>query len=99
LTLIANPNSPTGTLIGVDRIKRLAEELRGPLVIDEAYVDFAGGHALELGRLPNVIVTRTLSKSYGLAGLRFGFGGMQPALARELVKVKDSYNCDALSLA
>src|SRR5439155_15350745 len=47
----------------------------------------------------SVIVTRTLSKSYSLAGLRFGFAVMQPELARELVKVKDSYNCDALSLA
>jgi histidinol-phosphate aminotransferase len=49
--------------------------------------------------LPNVIVTRTLSKSYSLAGLRFGFGIAAPELVRELAKVKDSYNCDMLSLA
>src|SRR5207244_1138004 len=78
---------------------RLAAELRGPLVIDEAYVDFAPVHALSLSQLPGVIVTRTLSKSYSLAGLRFGFAVAQPELVRELIKVKDSYNCDALSLA
>jgi len=77
----------------------LAEALRGPLVIDEAYVDFAETNALALHRRPNVIVTRTLSKSYALAGLRFGFAIADPALIRELIKVKDSYNCDALSLA
>jgi histidinol-phosphate aminotransferase len=46
-----------------------------------------------------VVVTRSLSKSYSLAGVRFGFAVAEPALVRELVKVKDSYNCDALSLA
>jgi histidinol-phosphate aminotransferase len=46
-----------------------------------------------------VVVTRTLSKSYSLAGIRFGFGVADPALVRELLKVKDSYNCDVLSLA
>src|SRR5262249_7527871 len=57
-------------------------------------------NAIELARrLPNVIVTRTLSKSYSLAGLRFGFGIAAPELVRELTKVKDSYNCDMLSLA
>jgi histidinol-phosphate aminotransferase len=99
LTLVANPNSPTGTVITNPALEALAHELSGPLIIDEAYVDFAGGHAINLTRLPNVIVTRTLSKSYSLAGLRFGFAIADPALVRELVKVKDSYNCDALSLA
>jgi histidinol-phosphate aminotransferase len=98
LTLVANPNSPTGTLVPMASLEALAGELRGPLVIDEAYVDFAETHALSLSRLPHVIITRTLSKSYSLAGLRFGFAVTAPELARELVKVKDSYNCDALSL-
>jgi histidinol-phosphate aminotransferase len=99
LTFIANPNSPTGTLVPIAALESLIQELRGPLVIDEAYVDFASAHALRLAQTPGVIVTRTLSKSYSLAGLRFGFAVTQPELARELVKVKDSYNCDALSLA
>ena len=99
LTLVANPNSPTGTMVGNTGLESLAKELRGPLIIDEAYVDFADTNAISLAGLPNVIVTRTLSKSYSLAGLRFGFAIAAPALVRELVKVKDSYNCDALSLA
>jgi histidinol-phosphate aminotransferase len=99
LTLIANPNSPTGTQVPVPALEALANQLQGPLVIDEAYVDFAQANALSLVRMPGVIVTRTLSKSYALAGLRFGFAVAQPELIRELVKVKDSYNCDALSLA
>lgn len=99
LTLVANPNSPTGTMVPLAALENLAAELHGPLVIDEAYVDFADSSALSQARLPNVIVTRTLSKSYSLAGLRFGFGIATPELVRELVKVKDSYNCDMLSLA
>jgi histidinol-phosphate aminotransferase len=99
LTLIANPNSPTGTVVQVAALEALAREVAGPLIIDEAYVDFSDTSALALARLPNVIVTRTLSKSYSLAGLRFGFAIAAPELVRELVKVKDSYNCDMLSLA
>lgn len=98
LTLVANPNSPSGTRVSLDRLERLAGELEGPLVIDEAYVDFAEVHAIALTRHANVIVTRTLSKSYSLAGLRFGFAIADPGLVRELIKVKDSYNCDTLSL-
>jgi histidinol-phosphate aminotransferase len=99
LTLIANPNSPTGTMVPPAALERLACDLPGPLVVDEAYVDFAVTSALDLARLPNVIVTRTLSKSYSLAGLRFGYAVAAPELVRELAKVKDSYNCDMLSLA
>jgi histidinol-phosphate aminotransferase len=99
LTLVANPNSPSGTAVSTAALAQLAAELRGPLVIDEAYADFADTNALALAKLPNVVVLRTLSKSYSLAGLRFGFGIATPALVRELNKVKDSYNCDMLSLA
>jgi histidinol-phosphate aminotransferase len=99
LTLVASPNSPSGTCVSLADLERLAGEVKGALLIDEAYVDFADAHALTLSRLPNVLVTRTLSKSYSLAGIRFGFGVGAPDLIRELVKVKDSYNCDVLSLA
>jgi histidinol-phosphate aminotransferase len=99
LTLVANPNSPSGTRVPAEELEQLADELDGPLVIDEAYVDFADGDALALAQRENVIVTRTLSKSYSLAGIRFGFAVARPELVRELVKVKDSYNCDVLSLA
>ena len=98
VTLVANPNSPSGTLVAAADLERLAAEVSGMLVVDEAYVDFADTSALQLSRLPNVLITRTLSKSYSLAGIRFGFAVGAPALIRELVKVKDSYNCDVLSL-
>jgi histidinol-phosphate aminotransferase len=98
LTLVANPNSPTGTDVPVEQLEELAGQLAGPLVIDEAYADFSDGNALAMHLLDNVIISRTLSKSYSLAGMRFGFAVARPALIRELIKVKDSYNCDALSL-
>jgi histidinol-phosphate aminotransferase len=98
LTFIANPNSPSGTCVPAADLERLVDEAGGPVVIDEAYVDFADSNALPLLRRPNVVITRSLSKSYALAGIRFGYAIADPALIRELVKVKDSYNCDVLSL-
>jgi histidinol-phosphate aminotransferase len=94
LTFIANPNSPSGTCVDAANFAQIDE----PLVIDEAYVDFADKHCLALASRPNVVVTRSLSKSYSLAGIRFGFAVAAPELTHELLKVKDSYNCDALSL-
>jgi histidinol-phosphate aminotransferase len=100
LVLIANPNSPSGTVVDLSSLERLAGQLTGMLILDEAYVDLADAHGLHLAGVgKNVIVTRSLSKSYALAGIRFGFAVADPALVRELVKVKDSYNCDVLSLA
>lgn len=99
LTFLTNPNSPSGTQVPLSGVERLLDELDGPLVLDEAYGDFAESNGLFLSARPNVIVTRTLSKSYSLAGIRFGFAVAEPALIRQLVKVKDSYNCDVLSLA
>ena len=68
-------------------LENLATELAGILVVDEAYVDFAESHTLHLRRLPNVLVTRSLSKSYSLAGIRFGFAIGVPALVRELISL------------
>jgi len=99
LTFIANPNSPSGTFIDPVAISQLASRTGGPVVLDEAYVDFAEKSGLGFTGEPNLIVTRTLSKSYALAGIRFGYAVAHPSVIRELVKVKDSYNCDVLSLA
>ena len=99
LTAIANPNSPSGTFVGLAEIERLVAQVRGPVLVDEAYADFAEANAIPLARAGKVIVSRTFSKSYALAGVRFGYAVTTPQIARELVKVKDSYNCDALSLA
>ena len=78
----------------------LAEQLPCPILIDEAYVDFAEFNCIELVKQnEKIMVSRTLSKSYGLAGLRFGFLVAQPSMIEQFLKVKDSYNCDALSIA
>ncbi|MCD6416448.1 MAG: aminotransferase class I/II-fold pyridoxal phosphate-dependent enzyme, partial [Planctomycetes bacterium] len=100
LTLLCNPNAPSGTLIPPGEVAALAEALDGVLLVDEAYVDFAEANCLALvDRYDNVIVTRSLSKSYSLAGLRFGFAVAQEPLIEGLTKVKDSYNVDALAIA
>ncbi len=99
LVFLANPNSPSGTSLPPSRVRDLAEALDCPLVVDEAYADFADADCIALvADHPNVIVTRTLSKSAGLAGLRVGYLIARPELIEGLVKVKDSYNCDLLSL-
>jgi histidinol-phosphate aminotransferase len=100
LTFLANPNSPSGTVVPRPQLERLPGQLGGPLVIDEAYADFAGQNALDLvrGGARDVVVTRSFSKSYSLAGIRLGFAAADPAVVRHLNKVKDSYNCDVLSL-
>jgi len=96
VTFFANPNSPSGTMVDLETLAAWP----GTMVVDEAYVDFADTNALGLlSRRRDLIVTRTLSKSYSLAGIRFGFAVGDPELIRHLVKVKDSYNCDVLSLA
>ncbi|MBY0229616.1 MAG: histidinol-phosphate transaminase [Gemmataceae bacterium] len=95
LVYLANPNSPSGTMVGKEGIEAFPARV---LVVDEAYADFADDNALPLASSGKAIVTRTLSKSYSLAGIRFGFAVATPAVARELNKMKDSYNCDALSL-
>lgn len=98
---IVNPHAPSGRLESLDTLRTLATTFRGVLLIDEAYVDFAQRDALPLVRedLPNVLVLRSLSKGYSLAGLRFGYGiGAVPLIAA-MQKARDSYNVDALAQA
>ncbi|MEA5583653.1 histidinol-phosphate transaminase [Nodularia harveyana UHCC-0300] len=100
VTFIASPNSPSGHIVPIADLRELASRLSGVLVIDEAYVDFAAENALDLVKeYENVIVIRTLSKGYSLAGLRLGFGVANPRLLHGLFKVKDSYNIDAIACA
>ena len=100
LTLIATPNSPSGHVVPLADLRQLAQQAQGIVVIDEAYVDFAETTALSLVQeFANVIVLRTLSKGYALAGLRLGFGVANPQLLAGLFKVKDSYNIDAIAIA
>lgn len=100
VTFLPNPNAQTGTLFSVEAVRRLCEEARGVVVIDEAYAPFAGVSALPLVKqYEHLIVLRTLSKSHALAGLRVGFGVAQPHVIELLMKVKDSYNVNAISQA
>jgi histidinol-phosphate aminotransferase len=99
LAFLPNPNSPTGTMVSREAILELADRLTCPLLVDEAYVEFADFSCVDLvARNEKILVSRSLSKSYGLAGLRFGYIVAQPQLIAELVKMKDSYNCDSLSI-
>ena len=102
LVILPNPNSPTGNRWSDADILSLIPP-QGLLVLDEAYGDFADkphmGELLHGPQGDRIIVTRTLSKSYSLAGIRVGFALAHPDLIRGMRKMKDSYNCDRLSLA
>ena len=102
LTFLCNPNSPSGTLVPLHDIERLARVVSGILVIDEAYVDFAESQkasTLSLIRhFPNLVVLRTFSKSFSLAGMRIGLAFASAEIISGMMKVKDSYNLDRLSL-
>lgn len=96
---LANPNAPTGTFVAPEAIATLAGRFRGVVLVDEAYVDFADADCVGLlRRHENIVVCRTLSKSYALAGLRFGYAVAQKHVIEQMMKVKDSYNCDAVSI-
>ena len=100
VTIVANPNSPSGTAVPVRALAELADLVPGLLVVDEAYADFADETALALAReRGNVIVLRTLSKSFSLAGMRIGLGFAHPRIIEGLNQVKDSYNLNRLSIA
>jgi histidinol-phosphate aminotransferase len=100
VTFIATPNSPSGHSVPLEDLRELARRVSGVVAIDEAYADFAEYTAIDLVKeFDNVIVLRTMSKGYSLAGLRLGFGVANPGLLAGLFKVKDSYNIDAVAIA
>jgi histidinol-phosphate aminotransferase len=95
---VANPNAPTGTFVPPAKIAELAKAFKGLVLVDEAYADFAEDNCLALvNKHENVVVSRTFSKAYSLAGMRFGYAVGQPHVIREMMKVKDSYNVDAIA--
>jgi histidinol-phosphate aminotransferase len=100
---VPNPNSPTGTLWSTEQLLQLLPD-QGVLVLDQAYADFAESPQtaalLQDSRFDGrLVMTRTFSKSYSLAGIRFGYCIAQPTLIHGMRKVKDSYNCDAVAIA
>ncbi|HEV3101081.1 MAG TPA: histidinol-phosphate transaminase [Candidatus Dormibacteraeota bacterium] len=99
LKFLVNPNSPTGTHHGMMSVLRVLRRARGVVVLDEAYVDFAPESQLALiGEHPNLLILRTMSKSYALAGMRIGFALGSPQLIAALDAVKDSYNLNRLAI-
>jgi histidinol-phosphate aminotransferase len=96
---LANPNAPSGTFVQPEQIAKLADRFDGLVLVDEAYVDFADENCLPLVKEhANVVVTRSFSKAYSLAGLRFGYAVAQPAVIDEMTKAKDSYNVGAIAM-
>ena len=100
LFFLTNPNAPLGFTYSQQFIADLAGRLSGVLVVDEAYADFAEENSLDLVRsLDNVVVTRTFSKSYSLAGMRLGLAIARPEVIAALNKIRDHYNLDRLAQA
>jgi histidinol-phosphate aminotransferase len=98
LVFITQPNAPSGVWVQRVEIQRVIEETDGVVVIDEAYVDFSADNCLDFARdYPNVIVARSFSKAFSLAGLRIGWAAGPTELISALGKVKDSYNVNRLS--
>jgi histidinol-phosphate aminotransferase len=100
LFFLTNPHAPSGRLYSMDQISRVAQKFPGLLVIDEAYADFASENAVSLVKdFDNVLITRTFSKSYSLAGLRVGYGLGHASVICQLDKVREVYNLDRLAQA
>lgn len=99
LKFLVNPNSPTGTWHGSASVERAVGRSKGVVVLDEAYVDFAFESQVGLlARHENLLILRTMSKSYALAGMRIGFALGSSQLIADLDAVKDSYNLDRLAI-
>ncbi len=101
--ILVNPHAPTGSLVPSATIAEIAENFDGLLVVDEAYIDFVDPDLEHdcvplLHRFDNLLILRTMSKGYSLAGLRFGYGLAAKNLAAPMLfKTRDSYNTDAIS--
>lgn len=97
---LTSPNAPTGVTFSNQALSSILDHFEGVLVVDEAYADFASENAVPLlAKYPNLVITRTFSKSYSLAGLRVGYGLAHPSVISILDRVRDSYNLDRLAQA
>jgi len=99
MVIICSPNNPTGALYPVERIENLLRKTNKPVIVDEAYFEFSKTTtAALLESYDNLVVLRTFSKAFSLAGLRLGYALLSPALAREAGKAKLPYNLDFFSI-
>jgi len=100
MIILCSPNNPTGVLYPRDGLVSILDKTNRPVVVDEAYYEFSRETAVDLlESYDNLIVLRTFSKAFSLAGLRVGYGLMAPELAREVSKAKLPYNIDFFSMA
>lgn len=95
---LTSPNAPTGVGFALSEIEAILQSIKGLLVVDEAYIDFGGESAVALLKhYENLIVVRTFSKSYSLAGMRVGFGLASAGIIEMLNRVRDAYNVDRIA--
>ena len=106
LVFVANPNNPTGTWVGADALRRFVAAIpeQTLVVVDEAYIEYVSEPDFPdasrwLAEFPNLVVTRTFSKVYGLAGLRVGYALSHPAVADMLNRVRQPFNVNSIALA
>ena len=100
MVVITTPNNPTGLVVAPEEIKKVAEATQGLVLIDEAYVEFAEVPSIlpVLKDHPNVILLRTFSKAFGLAGLRLGYLIGEPKLMSEVMKARPPFMIDRFSI-
>jgi histidinol-phosphate aminotransferase len=98
VSYLCSPNNPTGASFSRDAIERVVSRVTGIAIIDEAYAEFAGWNCLDLlARFPRVVITRTLSKAFGLAGLRVGYALGDPVLIAEIEKSRGPYKVNGVA--
>ncbi|WP_395847189.1 pyridoxal phosphate-dependent aminotransferase [Cystobacter fuscus] len=97
LIYVCSPNNPTGTVASRAALEQLIERTPGIVLLDEAYAEFARESHLDLARRPNVLVSRTMSKAFGLASMRVGYAVGAPSLVAEVEKARGPYKVTALS--
>ncbi len=99
LLFLCSPNNPTGNLIDKSVLVRLLTDFKGVIVLDEAYIDFAADASMlkELNNYPNLVILQTLSKAWGMAGIRLGIGLASVEIIEVLNKIKPPYNVNTLT--
>jgi histidinol-phosphate aminotransferase len=97
LTYLCSPNNPTGEVLPADIIEDIVAGADGIVIIDEAYVEFSGTSSIGLlERYDNVLITRTMSKAFGIAGLRIGYGAGSPTLIERVEAARGPYKVTTL---
>ena len=100
LAVVCNPNNPTGNILSVDDIEKIAKNIDCAFLVDEAYIEFFGKSAVNLVRkYKNLIIARTFSKAYGLAGVRVGYMIADAEITKNISKIFMPYHMNTLSLA